>query len=155
MVVIPPEGEPGERLVLEGTVYQADGTTPASGVLVYAYHTNAGGVYPKRGDESGNARRHGYLRGWLRTGADGRYRIVTIRPGAYPGGGPPAHVHMTVQPPGERETYVDEVEFEDDPRLTPAYRARLAGRGGSGVVRLERRPDGTLHARRDILLGRL
>ena len=147
-------GEPGERLVIEGTVYQDDGTTPAPGVLVYAYHTNTGGVYPKRGDETGNGRRHGYLRGWLRTGADGRYRIETIRPGTYPTRGAPAHVHMTVQPPGEEERYIDDVVFEGDPLLTSAERARLRARGGSGIVRLERGPDGALRARRDILLGR-
>lgn len=154
LLAIPTSGEPGERLVIEGTVFEEDGTTPAAGVLVYAYHTNSAGVYPKRGDETGNGRRHGYLRGWLRTGADGRYRIETIRPGPYPTGGPPAHVHMTVQPPGEDERYIDDVVFEDDPRLTSAERARLRGRGGSGIVRLERAPDGGLRARRDIFLGR-
>ena len=55
--------ELGERLVVVGTVYLEDGLTPAPGVLIYAYHTNAQGKYPKRGDEAGNGRLHGYLRG--------------------------------------------------------------------------------------------
>jgi protocatechuate 3,4-dioxygenase beta subunit len=153
-LVIPTHGLAGERLVVEGTVYQADGRTPAAGVLLYAYHTDAGGVYPKRGNETGNARRHGHLRGWLRTGADGRYRIETIRPGPYPTRGEPAHVHITIQSPGEAERYIDDVVFEDDPLLTPEHRARLQGRGGSGIVRLSRSPDGSLRATRDIHLGR-
>ena len=40
-VVIAGTSEPGERLVLEGRVLQPDGRTPAPGVLLYAYHTNA------------------------------------------------------------------------------------------------------------------
>src|SRR5687768_963838 len=153
-LTIAPRAEPGERLIIEGTVYQADGRTPAANVLVYAYHTNTQGVYPKRGDETGNARRHGYLRGWLRTGADGRYRIETIKPGTYPSRADPAHVHFTLQPAGEPERYIDDVVFEDDPLVTPAHRARLAGRGGSGIVRLRRDAEGILHATRDIYLGR-
>jgi len=150
---MPTSGEAGERLIIEGTVYQPDGSTPAAGLLLYAYHTSAGGVYAKRGDETGNGRRHGYLRGWLRTGADGRYRIETIKPGSYPTRSEPAHVHMTLQPPGEPERYIDDVVFEGDPLLTPEHRARLQQRGGSGIVRLERGSDGLLRATRDIYLG--
>ncbi|HUP24185.1 MAG TPA: intradiol ring-cleavage dioxygenase [Thermoanaerobaculia bacterium] len=62
---IPPAGEPGERMVLRGRVLEPDGETPAASVVVYAYHTNAAGVYPRRGDERGWDRRHGYLRGWV------------------------------------------------------------------------------------------
>ena len=152
-LIIPPTDEPGERLVLDGTVYKPDGT-PAAGVLLYAYHTDAGGVYPKRGNETGNGRRHGYLRGWLRTGIDGRYRIETIKPGSYPTRSEPAHVHMTLQPPGAPERYIDDVVFEGDPILTSEHRARLHQRGGSGIVRLERDGEGILRARRDIYLGR-
>lgn len=37
--------EPGERLVIEGTVFDPDGVTPAPGVTVYAYNTDAKGYY--------------------------------------------------------------------------------------------------------------
>lgn len=153
-LIMPTRGEAGDRLIVEGTVYRPDEKTPAAGVLLYAYQTNVGGVYAKRGNETGNGRRHGYLRGWLRTGADGTYRIETIKPGSYPSRSEPAHIHMTLQPPGEPERYIDDVVFEGDPLLTPEHRARLRQRGGSGIVRLERNADGTLLATRDIYLGR-
>jgi protocatechuate 3,4-dioxygenase beta subunit len=153
-LVISPASERGERLIVEGTIYQPDGRTPAVGVLVYAYQTNSEGVYPKRGDETGNGRRHGYLRGWLRTGADGRFRIETIMPGTYPTRSEPAHIHLTLRSPGEPERYVDDIVFEDDPLLTVEHRARLQQRGGSGIVQLTRDSDGTLRAVRDIFLGR-
>jgi protocatechuate 3,4-dioxygenase beta subunit len=147
-------GEPGEKLVVSGTVVRADGTTPAAGVVLYLYHTNREGVYPRRGDETGNARRHGYLRAWLRTDGRGRYRFTTIRPGAYPGRTEPAHIHVTVLEPGRAEDYLDSFVFDDDPLLTPAERSRLKGRGGSGILRLLRGEDGAWHGTRDIVLMR-
>ncbi|HEX2254967.1 MAG TPA: intradiol ring-cleavage dioxygenase [Thermoanaerobaculia bacterium] len=147
---IPPAGEPGEPLVLAGTVYQADGETPAPGVVVYAYHTNIEGVYPTRGGETGWARRHGYLRGWVRTDEQGRYRFHTIRPGGYPERPDPAHVHMTVKEPGHREYWVDEVIFADDPQVTEAERRQADAQGGSGLVHPTRDAEGVWHATRDI-----
>lgn len=144
--------EPGEPLVITGTVYEADGETPAAGVLIYAYHTNAEGIYETVGGETGNGLRHGHLRGWLRTGDDGGYRIVTIRPGVYPSRNEPAHVHMTVTPPGGEEEWIDSIHFDDDPLLDAGERAGLRGRGGSGVVTLRRDEDGILRARRDVML---
>ena len=151
MVLAGPD-EPGERLVVTGTVFASDGRTPAAGVLIYAYHTDLTGRYTRRGDETGNGRRHGRLRGWLVTGADGGYRIDTIRPAGYPGSREPAHVHLNVRPPGGEETTVDAIEFADDPRLTAAERERRRRRGGSGVVEPMRGEDGVWRATRDIVL---
>ena len=151
---IPPRGEPGARLVLTGRVLKPDGVTPAPGVVVYAYHTNAAGVYPTRGNERGWDRRHGYLRGWVVSGPDGAYRFETIRPGPYPGRGDPAHIHMTVKEPGRRAYWIDEVVFLDDPRVDDRYRAAQSGRGGPGAIALTRDPSGTWLGRRDIILER-
>lgn len=144
--------EPGRRLTLTGTVYRPDGTTPAPGILLYAYHTNAEGEYPTRGDETGNGRRHGYLRGWVVTDSRGRYTIHTIKPASYPGGDGPAHIHMTVKEPGREEYWIDSVWFEGDPNITPRRRERRDGLGGEGIVALREQADGTLRARRDIVL---
>ncbi len=144
--------EPGDRLVVTGTVYEAAGVTPAPGVTLYFYHTNNDGVYPKRGDETGNGRRHGYLRSWIRTDERGRYRIATIRPAPYPGRADPAHIHITVQPPGAEEYWIDSIVFDDDPLLTPARRAALDDRGGSGITSLRRDEQGVWHGTRDIVL---
>jgi protocatechuate 3,4-dioxygenase beta subunit len=145
---IAPGHEPGERLVIEGTVRTAGGA-PAAGIIVYAYHTDAGGVYPR------SATRHGRLRGWARTDASGSYRFDTIRPGAYPRRDIPQHVHMLVIEPGRGTYYIDDLVFEDDPLLTPGHRERMRrGRGDPGATRPKRDPEGVWHARRDIVLGR-
>ncbi len=149
---ISPLDEPGEPLIVEGRVYAADGTTPAPDVLLYVYQTNAAGVYPRLGDETGNARRHGYLRAWMRTDTEGRYRFGTIRPEPYRTRTEPAHIHITVQEPGESEYWIDSYNFDDDPLLTPGVRADLAGLGGSGIMELWRDEDGVWRGERNIVL---
>jgi len=151
-LVIPTGGFEGARLVVEGTVYRPDGRTPAAGVLVYAYHTSPAGRYPHPPGATGMERWHGTLRGWLRTGADGRYRIETVRPGRYPDGRIAAHIHMHVMPPGGRERYIDDIVFEDDPLVDAAYRSRAQDIGGPGIVSLTRDAAGVLRATRDIVL---
>ncbi len=149
---IPPPDEPGDRLILTGRVYKPDGRTPAAGVVVYAHHTNAAGVYPTRGTERGWGRRHGYLRGWILTDSTGAYRFDTIRPGAYPGRADPAHIHMVVKEPGRQEYWIDEVVFADDHRVTERFRTAQERRGGTGVITLTRDGSGAWWGRRDIIL---
>ena len=151
---IAPSGEPGAPLVVTGVVYRPDARTPAAGVLVYAYHTNAAGAYPPGAGATGTARRHGYLRGWLRTDAAGRYQLTTIRPAPYPGRDSPAHIHLTVTPPGGDERWIDSIVFDDDPLLTAGRRAELRNLGGSGVVRVTRGRDGIHSATRNVVLER-
>ena len=144
--------EPGERLVITGTVYRKDGRTPASGVVIYAYHTNTGGIYPKRGDEKGNGQRHGSLRSWVKTDGQGRYRFSTIRPGSYPSRTEPAHIHMTVLEPGREEALIKEIVFEGDPLLPDYFRRYGDGRGVA--IKLARGPEGGWTGVRDIVLER-
>jgi protocatechuate 3,4-dioxygenase beta subunit len=153
-VRIAPPGEPGEPMRIDGVVFDADGT-PAPGVIVYAYQTDAAGVYPPATAFRGQAAyRHGRLRGWTRTDREGRYRFHTIRPGSYPSRDNPAHVHMHVIEPGCCTYYLSDIHFTDDPLLTPAERARLReGRGGSGLVTPRRDEQGVWLVTRDIHLG--
>lgn len=145
---IAPAEEKGEPLIIEGIVRRADGT-PVPGVVVYAYQTDATGVYPK------GATAHGRLRGWVRTDKEGRYRFDTVRPGAYPSRDNPEHVHMHVIEPGRGTYYIDDVVFDDDPLLTAERRKWfLRGRGGSGLTDPQKDERGTWRVRRDITLGK-
>jgi protocatechuate 3,4-dioxygenase beta subunit len=147
---IAPVGEPGEPLVLTGLVTGSDGK-PRAGVIVYAYQTDASGIYPRPAQSLGRwPDRHGRLRGWARTDDNGRYTFETIRPGAYPGRTVPQHIHMHVIEPGCATYYIDDVHFTDDPLLEPG--TREAKRAGSGIV-TPRRAGGVWQVTRDIRLG--
>jgi protocatechuate 3,4-dioxygenase beta subunit len=152
-VHIAPRDEPGEPLRIDGVVRDATGR-PVPGVIVYAYHTDAKGIYP-RGPESWppRARRHGLLRGWARTDSLGRYRFETIRPASYPNTAIPQHVHMHVIEPECCTYWIDDIHFEDDPLLTARERHAMShGRGGEGIA-TPRREDGVWIVTRDIVLG--
>jgi protocatechuate 3,4-dioxygenase beta subunit len=147
------EGEPGEPLEIQGVIYRRDGKTPAPDVILYVYHTDAKGDYsPARGQLHG--RRHGHLRGWMKTNREGRYQFRTIRPAPYPRGKIPAHIHPIVKEPLRNEYYIDEFVFADDPFVTSKERGKMEGRGGSGVVDLTRNKQGVWVGHRDIILGR-
>lgn len=147
-----PEGQPGEPLRLTGRVLSADGHRPVPSVIVYAYQTNADGYYADGTSETEWSRRHGNLRGWVRTDAEGRYQFETIKPAPYPGQSFPAHIHLTVLEPGRRPYYIDDVVFEGEFGVTRAYRERMELRGGDGAVRLGRTDEGVWTAERDIIL---
>ncbi|HRK20829.1 MAG TPA: hypothetical protein PLX06_03430 [Fimbriimonadaceae bacterium] len=145
--------ESGERMAISGTVFKPDGRTPAAGVLIYFYHTNAKGVYPTRGDEKGNGRRHGYLRGWILTGPDGKYEMRGIKPGNYPSGRAPAHIHLTLTANGHPEHWVDEVWFEGDPYVTAEEVARGKRHGSfNPIVKLTKDNTKTWRGLRDLKL---
>ena len=141
------------KLHLTGTVYKSDGTTPAPGVVLYIYHTDGTGVYPKKDDAKGWAVRHGYLRGWIKTDAQGRYAFYTTKPASYPQSTEPAHIHLITKEPDKNEYYMDDFVFSDDPHLSPDHKQRLQQKGGSGILNLAKQ-NGVLTASRNIILGK-
>jgi protocatechuate 3,4-dioxygenase, beta subunit len=146
---IAPPGEPGEAFSFSGRTLSADRGEPVAGVVVQAWHTNAAGVYPQ-----GGTPRRILFRAWTRTGADGRYAFDTIKPGIYPSRDAPAHVHLIVIEPGKRPYWIDDIVFEGEAGVTPAFRASQGLRGGPGIVRPSKNAAGVLTASRDIRLER-
>lgn len=140
------------KLKITGKVFQKDGRTTAENVILYIYHTNRQGIYPKKGNEKGWAKRHGYLRGWTRTDKDGNYTFLTFRPASYPEGLAPEHIHITVKEPGRNEYYIDDYVFDDDPLLTKKERNKLKNRAGSGIVK-PKLENGVHTVHRDLNLG--
>jgi protocatechuate 3,4-dioxygenase beta subunit len=129
VLVIAGPDEPGARMVVTGRMLTRDGR-PAPGERVGVYHTDASGQYgthPTR--RSYPPARDARLSGWLVTDAAGRFEIRTIRPGLYPGGGTPAHIHFIVGGSGNYE-----IRFDDDPVL------RRAGRHPAEGSRVQVRP---------------
>ena len=150
---LPDFNDIGIRIKVTGRVYEPDGTTPAKDVILYVFHTNQEGIYESRSGARNWERRHGYIRGWLETGEDGRYTFYTMKPGAYPDRSEPAHIHIIVLEPDGKYYWIEGFLFEDDPMVTPAMRSSLSERGGSdGVVSLQKQGD-LFVAERDIILA--
>jgi protocatechuate 3,4-dioxygenase, beta subunit len=154
MITLANRNEPGERLLLQGTVFAPDGITPAPRTLLYLYHTNDAGLYAQRGDETGNGRRHGYLRGWLVSDDEGNFEVRTILPGYYPNRSSPRHIHMTVKEAGRPEYWIDSVLFAGDSKINEKELGKREGRGGPAIVTTRRGGRGELIARRNVILWR-
>ena len=121
--VIAGADEPGEPLVISGTIYKSDGKTPASNVILYVYQTDNTGNYTP-GPQQTRAKQHGHLRGWMKTDENGRYEFKTIRPAAYPGRKDPQHIHPIIYEPGKGYYWIDDFVFTDDPLLTEQQKAQ-------------------------------
>ena len=151
--VIAAKTEPGERLEISGRVFKADGKTPAAGIILYVYHTDAQGRYSPSMTQT-HARRHGHLRGWMKTIKDGRYKFHTIRPASYPNSRVTQHIHPIVKEPDKNEYYIDEFQFDDDPFLSNNEPRSAENRGGSGLLHLRKNSRGVWVGTRDIVLGK-
>ena len=126
--------EQGQKLLITGKVYQIDGKTPAPNVIIYYWQTDNTGYYSPVPGMHDKAKRHGHIRGWVKTDENGNYAIYTIA-APYPGERMAAHIHTSINEPGLNEYYIDEWVFDDDKLLTSANRKRFENRGGSGILR--------------------
>jgi protocatechuate 3,4-dioxygenase beta subunit len=142
----------GPGLEVSGYIFKRDGKTPAPGVVMYIYHTDQKGIYAKKGNETGWAKRHGYIRGWIKTDKNGFYKFYTRVPASYPNSNNPKHIHPVIKEPDKNEYWIDEFVFDDDPLLPENKRNRPQPVGGSGVLKTEMK-NGMLIAKRNIILG--
>jgi protocatechuate 3,4-dioxygenase beta subunit len=126
---IAPVTEPGVPLVIHGRAVGQDRQTPVAGAVIFGYHTDREGLY----DRAAAGPHSWRLKGWVRTAADGRFELTSIRPGAYPGRGVPQHVHLNIFLPDGQRYWADELRFADDPLVPPSERAaacRIRHEGG-------------------------
>lgn len=126
---IAPEGEPGQPMRIRGTAFLQDGRTPAAGIVIFAYQTDALGLYHEDGARGWR------LQGWARTDRRGHFEFLTVRPGVYPSRSTPAHVHFTMEGKGLSRRWTGDLEFADDPLLTPAQKSQSAAAGRFGSIR--------------------
>ena len=149
---IAPSDEPGEPILIRGTIYHNDGKTPASGVILYVYHTDHSGIYSPGAAQTA-AKRHGHLRGWMKSDGQGRYQFRSIRPAAYPERNAPQHIHATIKEPQATPYWIDEYQFDDDPLLTTKEKAKTQQHGGPGIIHLTKNEKGEWVGQRNIILG--
>ena len=145
--------EKGQKLLITGKIYKLGGKIPAPNVVVYYWQTDNNGYYSPKKEIDDKAKKHGYIRGWVKSDKNGNYSIYTIRPAPYPNNDMPVHIHTSIKEPNIKdEYYIDGFVFDDDKLLTSKERKALKNRGGSGILR----PliDGNMQiAEHNIILG--
>jgi protocatechuate 3,4-dioxygenase, beta subunit len=110
----------GERIIVEGRVLEADGR-PVPDTLVEVWQANAAGRYRHDGDRHPAPLDPNFSgAGRCVTDAEGRYRFVTVRPGAYPwknhdNAWRPAHIHFSVFGRAFTQRLITQMYFPGDP----------------------------------------
>jgi protocatechuate 3,4-dioxygenase beta subunit len=114
-------GEPlGERIVVAGRVLDGDGR-PVPHTLVEVWQANAGGRYRHDGDRHPAPLDPNFSgAGRCLTDAEGRWRFVTVKPGAYPwqnhdNAWRPAHIHFSLFGRAFAQRLITQMYFPGDP----------------------------------------
>ena len=115
------EGEPqGQRIVVHGRVLGPDGR-PVRNSLIELWQANAAGRYRHDGDNHPAPLDPNFSgAGRCITDEDGRYRFVSIKPGAYPwrnhaNAWRPAHIHFSLFGRNFTQRLVTQMYFPGDP----------------------------------------
>jgi protocatechuate 3,4-dioxygenase beta subunit len=115
------QGEPlGERIIVTGRVLSSDGR-PVPNTLIEIWQANAAGRYRHANDQHPAPLDPNFTgAGRCLTDADGSYRFVSIKPGAYPwrnheNAWRPAHIHLSILGRVLSERLVTQMYFPGDP----------------------------------------
>jgi protocatechuate 3,4-dioxygenase beta subunit len=117
--------ERGIKISIIGLVLDKPGN-PVANKLVYVYQTSSEGWYSDTAPHilvHEGDRRHARLFGYFKTDSDGKFEFLTIKPKGYPNSTLPAHIHIEISL-NSGQTFVSELQFDDDPRLVGEIRTR-------------------------------
>ena len=112
----------GQRIVVTGRVVDETGR-PVAHTVMEIWQANAAGRYRHDKDQwDAPLDPHFIGAGRVVTDAVGRYRYVTVRPGAYPwknhaNAWRPAHIHLSLLGPAFASRLVTQMYFPDDPLM--------------------------------------
>ncbi|MFD2550892.1 hypothetical protein ACFSQP_03590 [Bizionia sediminis] len=127
------------KLKISGTVFKADGVTPAENIILFFQQANSEGYYTLIADTNGEHLQH---RAWVKTDNNGRYTIYTFMPGAtnkpltYPHEPQAIHMHVAIKEPGKTPYNIPSFLFNTDPNLTTSCIKRLTRKDADAVLQV-------------------
>ncbi|MGZ5213157.1 MAG: protocatechuate 3,4-dioxygenase subunit beta [Actinomycetota bacterium] len=158
-------GEPqGQRIIVHGQVLEGDGR-PVRNTLVEVWQANAAGRYAHPADIHPAPLDPNFQgAGRALTDDQGRYRFVTVKPGAYPwknhaNAWRPAHIHFSLFGRSFTQRLITQMYFPDDPLFfqDPIFNSipdqKVRERLISRYDHSESVPEWALAFRWDIVLG--
>ena len=153
----------GQRIIVEGRVLDED-ARPVPHTMIELWQANSCGRYHHDGDRhDAPLDPHFQGSGRVFTDADGKYRFVSIKPGAYPwrnhhNAWRPNHIHYSLFGHGFATRLITQMYFEGDPLLRydpiynslpdPAASARMVARFDLDLTE----PEWALGYRFDVVL---
>jgi protocatechuate 3,4-dioxygenase, alpha subunit len=110
----------GERITIEGRVLDGDGA-PVPDAMIELWQANAAGRYDHPEDRQDDKPLDPNFRGFGRVATDGegRFRVITVKPGPVPGHGnalQAPHINVAVFARGMLIHLYTRIYFADDPR---------------------------------------
>jgi protocatechuate 3,4-dioxygenase beta subunit len=120
----------GERIIVAGRITDENGR-PVPNTMIEIWQANASGRYQHPGDRHDAPIDPNFVGGGrVFTDADGNYRFVTVKPGAYPwpnhhNAWRPRHIHFGYFGTGFASRLITQMYFQGDPLLDhdPIFRA--------------------------------
>jgi len=117
------KGEPlGERIIVSGRILDDRGR-PVPNTVVEIWQCNAAGRYIHKKDQHDAPLDPNFTgQGRITTDEEGRYRFITIKPGAYPwrnhhNAWRPAHIHFSLLGRGFATRLITQMYFPGDPLI--------------------------------------
>ena len=136
-----PDEPQGQRILVQGRILDDQGR-PVPHTLVEIWQANAAGRYAHEVDQHPAPLDPNFMgAGRCITDADGVYRFVTVKPGAYPwrnhpNAWRPAHVHFSLLGEAFAQRLVTQMYFPDDPLFSqdPIFNAVTDARARQRLV---------------------
>lgn len=146
---IPDFESKNQKLKITGTIYESDGKTPASGVILYIEHADEDGDFDLRKLDD---KRYTHHRGWIKTDASGQYTFYTFIPGGDRRYNQLQQLFPTVKD-GAKEFYnLESFLFDSDPLLTKSCRKKISKKGDASRILKPIKKDGLLVVEKNIVL---
>ncbi|OBX24107.1 MULTISPECIES: dioxygenase family protein [Bizionia] len=133
-----------QKLKISGTVFQSDGVTPATDVIIFIQQADENGEYSVVSNSETNYVKN---RLWVKTDKNGQYTINTFIPGSttkpliYPHELQPMHIHAMIKEPGKQEYAMHRMLFDNDPLVTKSCRKRLKRKNIDSILELKAEDD--------------